>query len=167
MATRSRPRVVGFQLWVALPPETELAEVDRQYLDASHIPAVGPARVILGSYGGVASPVRSTPGTTYLLVTLADGERWTFTPDADQTVAWLAVSHGAVDAGAPVDAGEVVVFHPGQAPITLTARGESRLVIGAAAPHPYPLITGSYSVHTRPDALVEGERTILAIRPRA
>lgn len=68
------------------PPETELAEVDRQYLDGAHTPLVGPARLILGSYQGAVSPVRATAGRNYLLVTLADGESWTYEPPTGHTV---------------------------------------------------------------------------------
>ncbi len=159
-------RIVGFQLWVALPPETENAEVDRQYLDASHTPSAGPARVILGTYQGQTSPVRATPGLTYLLVTLADGESWTFQPPPGQTVGWVAVSHGALEAAdSTVPAGELVVFAPGEEAVTFVARGEVRFVVASAVPHPYPLVTGSYSVHTNAAALVSGERRIVELAP--
>lgn len=165
LARGRSPSLCGFQLWVALPPETENAEVDRQYLDSSHTPSVGPARLILGSYQGADSPVRATAGMNYLLVTLADGEEWTYAPPAGHTVGWVAVSHGALDAGEPVTAGELVVFAPSEAPIALRARGETRFVLGSAVPHPYPLVLGNYSVHTSREALARGERRIVELRP--
>src|SRR6202451_3684197 len=42
-------RIKGFQLWVAMPPELELAETDSQYLPASEFQFSGPARVIAGT----------------------------------------------------------------------------------------------------------------------
>jgi redox-sensitive bicupin YhaK (pirin superfamily) len=68
--------IEGFQLWLALPPELELAEAESQYLEAAAIPEVGPARLILGRYGGRESPVRAPAGVNYLMVTLKPGETW-------------------------------------------------------------------------------------------
>jgi redox-sensitive bicupin YhaK (pirin superfamily) len=53
--------VRGYQLWVALPPELELGEPRSQYLSASEVPRLGPARVILGRYGNAESPVSAHP----------------------------------------------------------------------------------------------------------
>src|ERR1700682_4418127 len=48
-------RIKGFQLWVAMPPELELAEAQSQYLAAPDFQRGGPARVIAGEYDGVKS----------------------------------------------------------------------------------------------------------------
>ncbi len=50
------PTVRGFQLWLALPPDLETAEAESQYVVSEQIPSVGPARVLVCSYGAV--PVR-------------------------------------------------------------------------------------------------------------
>ena len=68
-------RIKGFQLWLALPRELELAEPESQYLDASAFTSAGPARVIAGDYEGVKSLVASPAGVTYLDVRLRAGER--------------------------------------------------------------------------------------------
>src|SRR5882757_3207621 len=73
-----KERIKGFQLWVAMPPELELAEPQSQYLGASDFHVAGPARVIAGEYDGVRSIVESPRGITYLDVRLKAGERWTF-----------------------------------------------------------------------------------------
>lgn len=70
----------GFQLWVALPAALENAPAHSQYLAPELVPQVGPARVLLGEYGAVHSPVVAPEGMTYLAVQLAQGERWTYTP---------------------------------------------------------------------------------------
>src|SRR6202030_1361573 len=57
-----KERIKGFQLWVAMPPELELAEPQSQYLDASGFHFAGPARVIAGEYDGVKSIVESPRG---------------------------------------------------------------------------------------------------------
>lgn len=156
----------GFQLWLALPPELEHADVDSQYVEAQHVPTAGPAHVILGSYGGVRSPARAPDGITYLLVKLAAGTTWTFTPPAGQSVGWLAVANGRLVGETNADAGEMLLFDASGQPVTLEAGAGSDaiFVIGAAAPHPHDLHLGNYSVHTSADSLARGEANIERLR---
>lgn len=162
------PRAQGFQLWIALSPDLEHAAVDSQYVEARHVPSAGPARVILGSYEGAQSPARAPQGVTYLLVRLAAGTQWTFTPPPAQAVAWLAVSSGRLVGETPADAGEMHVFEQAVQPIRLQADtdGDAVFVIGSATPHPHPLHLGSYSVHTSADSLIRGEANIERLRMR-
>ena len=158
--------VSGFQLWLALPPELENGPVDSQYLEASAMPVAGPATVILGEYDGQTSPVRSPVGITYLLVTLKPGQAWTFAPPADQDVAWLAVSHGALEGDNAVRIGEMAIFD-GTGPIALEASSDgSTFVIASAVAHPFDLVTGYYSVHTNSAALIAGEARIKDLQAR-
>lgn len=159
----------GFQLWVALPPELENTASESQFIEAANMPTVGPARVILGTYEGVQSPVRSPAGMTYLQVTLKAGERWQYASPPEHTVAWLAVSTGTLHSdGGAVQPGELVVFDPGSGPIELQASIVSDVVfvLGSAIPHPHDLVVGRHSVHTSPDALRAGEVEIAAISAR-
>lgn len=158
----------GFQLWVALSPELENTPTESQFIEAEHMPAVGPVRVILGSYAGVQSPVRSPDGMTYLLVTLKAGERWHYAPPPGHDVAWLAVGAGTLRAGEIVQAGELAAFEPGTAPIDLQAgiEGDAVFVLGSAVSHRHDLVVGRHSVHTSPDALRAGEAGIAAIGGR-
>jgi redox-sensitive bicupin YhaK (pirin superfamily) len=50
-------RAWGFQLWVALPPHLELGPSVSTYQAPADIPAIGPARVLLGTYSGVANAI--------------------------------------------------------------------------------------------------------------
>ncbi|KAF1018558.1 MAG: hypothetical protein GAK30_03627 [Paracidovorax wautersii] len=156
------PRIQGFQLWLALPAALENSEQESRYIEAQHLRQAGPAHVIVGHHQGVQSPVPAPDGINYLLVTLQPGERWTYQPPAGHSVGWLALAQGRLDAGAPIDAGEMVVFEHGEAAITLEASGEQNavFVLGSAVPHPHPLHLGSYSVHTSAQALQAGERRI-------
>src|SRR6185295_16135315 len=52
-------RTRGFQLWIALPPELELGPTVRIYQAPEDVPEDGPARVLLGRYGSVSSPIKS------------------------------------------------------------------------------------------------------------
>lgn len=155
----------GFQLWLALPPELENGPVQSQYLEAPAIPEVGPARVVLGAYQGAQSPVQAPAGINYLLVTLAPGENWTYAPPPEHSVGWLAISRGSLADRLHGDAGELLLFNPGEAPIDLVAGQEgATFVLGSAIPHRYPLHMGSHSVHTSPASLAAGERRIVELR---
>ena len=153
-------RVRGFQLWLALPPEDENSAAQSQYLAPEQVPASGPARVILGSYGGVASLVQPRAPITYLHVKLDHGQRWTYTPPEGHDVSWLAVADGALLVGDATIKQQIAVFEDGRQPIDMVADGATEFVIGSAARHPYPLVTGYYSVHTNADALRRGEAEI-------
>ena len=150
----------GYQLWLALPPELELAPPESRYLPPDSIVGAGAFRVLLGSYEGLHSPIGLAMPVTYLHVRLRDGERFTYRPGAGQTIAWLALNAGRLHTAGVVLQRELAVFAPGIGEIALRAEGSVELAIGAAAPHPYPLITGHHSVHTNPAALAAGERRI-------
>jgi redox-sensitive bicupin YhaK (pirin superfamily) len=156
------PRFQGFQLWVALPPDLENGPSESQYLAASEMERAGPAYVIVGEYDGAASPVRAPAGINYLLVTLKPGETWTYQPTEGHSVAWLAIAQGALDGGEEVSAGEMAVFDRSEAPLRLTAVGDTNavFVLGSAVPHPHDLHLGRYSVHTSAQSLAHGERRI-------
>lgn len=167
MSVGTSKRIQGFQLWVALPPALENASVDSQYLESRVMPEVGPARVILGSYQGVQSPVRAPAGMNYLLVTLPAGESWTYIPPNGHESLWLSVSRGTLSVPGVVMAGEMVIFEPGNGAVTLKAMHKDTVfVIGSAEPHPYDLALGNYSVHTNPHALRSGEAKIAEIGAR-
>ncbi len=159
-----RERVLGFQLWVAMPPELELAEAYSRYLDPADVPEAGPARVLLGSYGGKSSPIPPPSNMSYLGVHLKAGQSWHFEPPAGHSVAWAAVGEGALTAPAALRTGDLVVFEQGSQGIDFEATQDTVFVLGSAAPHPHELHMGSYSVHTHAAALQRGER---GIRERA
>jgi redox-sensitive bicupin YhaK (pirin superfamily) len=152
----------AFQLWIALPPELENGPFASQYLLPQEVAAVGPARVILGSYDGAKSPIDAPP-MTYLHVQLEAGEGWSYVPADGHDVAWLAVDRGLLRTPSAVPAGQMAIFEPSNEPIALVAEGATSFVIGSAEKHPHPLVLGNYSVHTRPDALRRGEEEIRRI----
>ena len=157
-------RVLGFQLWVAMPPELELATAFSRYLDPADIPRAGPARVLLGSYGGQSSPITAPSEMTYLGVHLKAGEQWQFESPQGHTVVWAAIGEGSLSAPAELNTGELVVFDRNGAYITFTALEDTSFVLGSAVPHPHEMHMGSYSVHTSNQALQLGEH---GIRERA
>lgn len=152
----------AFQLWVALPPELENGPSESRYVQPEDVPTHGPARVILGSYGGVSSPIAAPP-MTYLSISLRDGERFTFEPPAGHDVAWVALMNGAVRTPEQVSAGELAIFEQEVTPIGFVAEGDTRFVLGSATQHPHDLVLGNYSVHTSRDTLARGEAEIRRI----
>ncbi len=154
----------GFQLWVALPAALESAPAFSRYLAPSEVPQVGPARVLLGQYGAAQSVVQAPSAMTYLAVTLAQGDRWRYTPPAGHSVAWVAVASGRLMATEPIATGELVSFAPAETAIDFIAETDTRFVLGSAVPHPHALVMGAYSVHTSTDALARGEAEIRRIR---
>lgn len=152
--------VRGYQLWVALPASLEHAPAVSHYIATEQIQSNGNVRVLLGTYGELASPIPYHEPITYLHVTLNDGERWTFSPNSGHNVAWLAVNKGALRTNDTRLEDEMVVFAEGQAAIEVEAIGSTDFVIGSAKKHPHPLVCGYYSVHTSDEALVRGEQHI-------
>jgi redox-sensitive bicupin YhaK (pirin superfamily) len=150
----------GFQLWVALPAALEHAPAHSQYLAPAQVPQDGPARVLLGRYGAAQSAIAAPSSMAYLSVQLRDGERWRYTPPEGHSVAWVAVASGQLSADEPIAAGELVAFARSGQAIDFAAEGDTRFVLGSAAPHPHALVLGSYSVHTSAEALARGEAEI-------
>ena len=153
----------GFQLWVALPPEAELSPARSQYLDKASLERRGPARVVLGEYLGARSPIAAPAAMNYLDVHMKAGERWGYVPPTGHDVAWIAVHEGRVVAAEAVDAGELVVFAPGNETIEFLAEGDASFILGSAPRHPHELVMGYYSVHTSAAALARGEDDIRRI----
>jgi len=153
----------GFQLWIALPPALELADAYSDYVDDKSVPRDGSTRVLLGSYRNLKSPISYEEPVTYLRVQLRDGEHWTYEASKRHDIAWLAIATGGLLVDGASLGREMAVFERGSAPIEVVAQGDVELVIASATTHPYPLVTGHYSVHTSRAALVRGEAGYAAI----
>lgn len=157
-------RVLGFQLWVAMPPALELAEAHSLYLGPESVPQAGPARVLLGTYAGKASPIPAPSDITYLGVQVQAGQTWRFDPPAGHTVTWIAVGEGKLHAPATLRTGDLAVFDDAGGAIEFEAHTDTAFVLGSGVRHPHALFMGPYSVHTSADALHRGQT---GIRQRA
>lgn len=166
MSAGKSPRAKGFQLWIALGPDLEHETAQSQYVEASRVPSVGPAHVILGTYDGARSPAHSPDGITYLLLRLRAGDAWTFVPPEHQTVAWLAVASGELLGELAAKPGEMLLLNNSMQAFTLRASpdADAVFVIGSAVPHGHDLHLGMYSVHTSAEGLVMGEANIDRLR---
>jgi redox-sensitive bicupin YhaK (pirin superfamily) len=156
----------GFQLWLALPADQELGASESIYLTPGEIPSIGPVSVLLGSHGGVSSPLTAPAPINYLAVRLKAGETWRYQPPAGHDVAWIALASGSLAVPEPVEPGELIAFDKSNHEIDIRAEADSEFVLGSAASHPHDLVLGYYSVHTSPAALETAERHITEIRTR-
>lgn len=158
------PRIRGFQLWIALPPEVELEAAHSLYLEPHQIQREGPVAVLLGRYGEAKSKIRTTSPINYLSVMLMAGTHWQYQPPAQHTVGWFAISRGSLRTSDRFSAGDMVVLEESDAPIDFHAVTDVEFVLGSAAKHPHKLVLGYYSVHTSVVTLREGEARIQRLR---
>lgn len=159
-------RARGFQLWLALPSDQELGLVETVYLEPYAVARDGPARVLIGTYGGATSSVKAPASLNYLAVRLRAGESWRYQPAIDHTVGWVALSTGRLRVPERVEAGELAIFEPSTDTIDIHAEAHTEFVLGSAAPHAHDLVLGPYSVHTSPATLRAGERRLNEIQHR-
>lgn len=159
-------RLRGFQLWLALPAALENTAPESLYIERDQIPTVGAARVIVGEYQGVKSPLPQISPITYLHVHLEDGESWTFNPPLHHDVLWVAINEGSIEVANQKLSNEFAIIHTNVLPLTIKAHGTANFVLGSATKHPHPLITGHYSVHTSKEALSTGEEGIKVVGKR-
>ncbi|QIO05880.1 pirin family protein [Acinetobacter shaoyimingii] len=162
-------RIQGFQLWLSLPEELELSQPESFYLEEDKISQTGPAKVIVGEYEGVKSPLPTPDDVNYLLVRLQPGERWTYQPPKGHSVGWMAIAKGNVaSSDESIHSGEMIVFSQEETAIEIVAdkNGEAIFVLGSAVPHPHDLHLGYYSVHTSQEALNKGEARIVELKKK-
>jgi redox-sensitive bicupin YhaK (pirin superfamily) len=159
-------RTRGFQLWIALPSELELGPTISIYKAPGDVPADGPVRVLLGSYGSLSSTITSPSPINYLSVRLKAGELWRYQPPTGHTVLWVAIASGVLAAPDELRHGELVAFEQSSTAVEFEALTDTEFVLGSAAPHEHDLVLGYYSVHTSPEALRDGEAHISSIEKR-
>lgn len=151
----------GFQVWLLLPPGSDLQPSASMYLTDAEVPRKDGVRVILGAWEGVRSPIAAPPETTLLDASIPSGGRWTFAPPHGQEICWLALYSGVLRCGSlEACAGDLLVFEDGPLPVEFDSDEGAGFIIGSAQRSPYPLHVGRHSVHVSAKALAEGEAEI-------
>lgn len=126
----------GLQMWVALPKAHEEMAPDFAHHDTGEFPIVEDSgktvRVVTGSLYGATSPVPVLHETMFGDVTLKAGSSLPL--DADHEERAIYVVNGVIDiAGDRFEAGQLLVFKPGDR-ITVTAASDAHFVVLGGAP---------------------------------
>lgn len=113
----------GLQTWLALPDSLEETDPGFSHTPTTDLPEIrdggARARVVMGGFGGVISPVPQHSGTLYVDLTLAPGAAAPFDPEWEERALYLL--DGDIEiAGDRFDPDRLLVFRPGDA-ITLRA----------------------------------------------
>ncbi len=129
--------ISGLQTWLALPDDQEEIDPAFAHTEKSAMPTFDAAgasgRVVIGSLGGLTSPVKSYSDTLYVDLTLVPGGSFPFDASHEERAAY--VLSGEVEiAGDVFAADQLLVFRPGDA-ITLRAgsSGCHLMLFGGAA----------------------------------
>ncbi|AXF05498.1 pirin family protein [Paraburkholderia hospita] len=149
--------VLGYRLWVALPPALELSEPYQGTITAEEIPVKGPARVLLGKYDGAQSSLQTPIDMTCLQVSLKVGNHWRYDPPVSHDILWVAVHSGSINAGKLLEAGEFALFDQSNRSVAFFATDNCEFMLGSAQQSPFDVVEGYFSVHTNAAALRFGE----------
>ena len=164
---RARPLghdpILGFQLWISLPPSLELAEPSARFIKPDQVPKSGPVTVLFGSYENVMAPLEVPFDGNYFRVCLKDGETWAYRPPEAHRMAWAFPQTGVLEVSGEALKRELAVFEEGNGALEFRARGDCEFMLGSAAKHPHELVLGPYSVHTSREALAAGMKRIKEI----
>ena len=112
---------------LALPPEHELESAESIYQKPQDIRSNGPASVLLGTFGGLSSPLKAPSSINYLAVRLKAGETWRYEPPTDHTICWIALASGRLAVPEPAKAGELVAFETSKSGDRLPGGGRHRV----------------------------------------
>ncbi len=163
---RATAQSAGFQLWLALPPQAEDGPSDTRYIPPDQVARAGNTRVLIGSFDGVSSPIRTPTDVNCFDVSLAPSEEWTFMPAIDHEIAWVFVYRGELNSDCVTLSDELVVFDRTDGAIAFEAKTNAGALVGTGAKHDYPLIIGWNSIHTNMESLIRGQRGIQQISER-
>lgn len=135
---RGHPQSIsGLQTWLALPDQMEEMDPEFGHTESALMPefAAGGAkgRVVIGSFEGLKSPVKTFSETLYVDLSLEAGARFPF-PATQEERALYVLSGSLFVAGDHFPADRLLVFRPGDA-ITLEAGPEGchLMLFGGAA----------------------------------
>jgi redox-sensitive bicupin YhaK (pirin superfamily) len=126
----------GIQCWVALPRDMEEMEAGFDHYGAAELPYIEgdgvSLRLIAGSLGGEASPVKTASEMFYADVSLERGARLQITTEHEERAIYLIEGSAQVD-GQKIEPGQLTVLRARQA-ATLSATTDARaMLLGGAA----------------------------------
>lgn len=132
----SGQNLFGIQSWMALPKSHEESAPEFAHHDVDALPRLDGegkrVRVIMGSLYGETSPAKFPHESFYAEAVLAPGALLPLDPDYDERAVYIA--SGRIDvAGQSFDAGQLLVFRPGDR-ISILAESNARLMLLGGEP---------------------------------
>lgn len=132
-ALRQGPHsLFGLQTWLALPKDREDDPAAFSHVEAAALPVLEAegkeVRLILGSAWGAVSPVRTASETVYADVQLAPGAALPL-PDNHEDRGVYVIAGQVVQAGRSFDAGQMLVFRPGDSVSVAAGPAGARIVV--------------------------------------
>ncbi len=128
--------ISGLQTWIALPDGKEEIAPDFRNTPAAALPLFADdgasGRVIVGSFGGVRSPVATYSDTLYVDVVLAPGGRVAIPADAEERAIYLLDGHVTI-AGDRFGPDRLLVFRPGDEIVVSSEEGAHFMLFGGAS----------------------------------
>lgn len=119
----------GLQFWLALPQAHEDDAPSFQHRAAADLPACalvgGEARVVLGTFGDLTSPLQFPGGARLIDLSLEAGAQVTLDPDGEQLAVFVASGGAAID-GTALSYRQLAVLG---GPCTLAATEASRIAL--------------------------------------
>lgn len=154
--TRPGERCHGLQMFVKLPAELELSSPAALHMDADEVPEVDHdgvrARVLAGSWSGVASPMAVAPRVTWLDVHLAAGATFRASAPATHTAFVVVISGTLQVDGVALEQHSGAVFAPDGDEVSLGSTTGAQFLFCAGAPLDEPLHSSG------PFMMSDGER---------
>jgi len=158
--------ILGFQLWVPLPPGVEDGPSHSEYVKPGAVPLVGNVKVLLGEFQDVKSAVTPFSPMNLFDIVVKPNESFVLPICADHDVAWAFVYEGEAQ---DLPSKKLVKFSSsGNAVLVKNSKSDSqcRVLFGSAVKHPFPLVLGHASVHTNQFSLQKAREKMDEIRER-
>ncbi len=126
----------GIQSWVALPKTAEESSPGFFHQDKDGLPQIEgegkQARIIAGSLYGQTSPIKTASDMFYVDAILEPGTRLPLPAEHEERAIYIADGRVTI-AGDSFEAGQLLVFHPGDE-IAITADGGARILLFGGEP---------------------------------
>ncbi|MBB4568492.1 pirin family protein [Rhizobium leucaenae] len=127
----------GLQTWLALPDDKEEIDPAFTHTEKSDLPLINDGRatgrVVIGSFEGVTSPVKSFSDTLYVDLQLQPGVKFPFGAGHEERAVYI-LSGSLIVAGDRFEQDQLLVFRPGDAITLETAeKGCHLMLFGGAA----------------------------------
>ncbi|MDL2401111.1 pirin family protein [Rhizobium mayense] len=127
----------GLQTWLALPDDKEEIDPSFAHTEKDEMPTIADGgvtgRVVIGSFEGLKSPVRSFSDTLYVDLQLQPGTKFPFGAGHEERAAYI-LSGSLIVAGDRFEQDQLLVFRPGDAITLETAENGCHLMLfGGAA----------------------------------